>query len=467
MIDFTCTQCGNQFRVEEKLAGRHGWCKVCKSFVVVPKRGDDGVQIILNDTERESLLARLLRDASSAYDKEHLRHHLLIKRYKDLRKRQGGEDDSAEILETGARLQESQTQVERLTGELHGLAEERGSLAARADRVEGEARELEHAVEDARARQTDLETRLAEAEAAAARASELDKELATVKQRLHESSTQLEQLRDELAGGDATDLETRVADLHLECERLRETLHEAEGAAERAQDAEAAANRRASQLEEDLSAKAARYESQEERLDRLHAVEAELESARSKSKADDSRIERLMQELAETAQNLGKARAESEHAGHENERLTKTLAENAEAGGQLGERLRDAERRLEEALHQSVSKAGPDTTLSLLETELNMAKSRLAEAEEQIERLTRQLGDKARELGVTEARLAQATKELEALRQAPAAGPSTGAFRAESASLDDVDTFVPELIDDPVESDEMMDTLLRFLDQRE
>lgn len=68
MIEFECPHCGNHFEVEDALAGRDGWCRVCKKMIIIPsptaRAWDD-----LSMEERFRRCHKLLQFAATKADK--------------------------------------------------------------------------------------------------------------------------------------------------------------------------------------------------------------------------------------------------------------------------------------------------------------------------------------------------------------------------------------------------------------
>ncbi len=67
MISFECPHCSNHLEAKEELAGRDGWCRVCKMVITVP---GDGVKPLeeLSPEERSDRLDRLMHFAATKAD---------------------------------------------------------------------------------------------------------------------------------------------------------------------------------------------------------------------------------------------------------------------------------------------------------------------------------------------------------------------------------------------------------------
>lgn len=68
MITFTCPHCNNPFEVDDSLAGRDGWCRVCKRIIVIPGDNAPGWND-LSVEEQCDRLDRMLQFAASKADK--------------------------------------------------------------------------------------------------------------------------------------------------------------------------------------------------------------------------------------------------------------------------------------------------------------------------------------------------------------------------------------------------------------
>lgn len=68
-ISFSCPNCGNKFSVSRNLAGRDGWCKVCKRWVIVPDGSSESSPMAeLTLKEKYERLEGLLKFAATKAD---------------------------------------------------------------------------------------------------------------------------------------------------------------------------------------------------------------------------------------------------------------------------------------------------------------------------------------------------------------------------------------------------------------
>jgi predicted nucleic acid-binding Zn-ribbon protein len=64
MITFSCPNCDNHLKVGDELAGREGWCRQCKSILIVPRTVGEPART-LEGEERHAAVERLFKAAAA------------------------------------------------------------------------------------------------------------------------------------------------------------------------------------------------------------------------------------------------------------------------------------------------------------------------------------------------------------------------------------------------------------------
>lgn len=324
MIDFECSQCGNRFRVGDELAGRHGWCRVCKALIVVPTADAKLPFNKLPAELRVKTLEKLLRHAGIRYEQDRKIMGRLQAQLAEAEADRGKAADTGAALATlEARFEEAQAHIAALTRQLEETSSARGrsdealrqterrleeALQAQT-RLASESRELQHAIADGHAASARLKEELAslatgDETAQQAKFVELGDELARVQGDMQASRARQRELEETKVW-----LEQRVAALEKESAHNRDE-------AERLRVLAAKAN----ETERDLAAMKARYE---------EAARTSEESAR---------------QIAETSDRLGRAESEAVHLEEERKQLRQALVNAKEEVDGFERRLADMDR---------------------------------------------------------------------------------------------------------------------------
>lgn len=160
MIAFDCPNCDNHLRVGDELAGREGWCRQCKSILVVPQA--TGVPArILEGNEKYSAVERLFRAAASKAESYRSRAEyaeLALARYEGLESRlseltlqyQALESDLSAMKEHAGDSGGTEAVLNAHVEAFAGLETRVASLATAVDGLTVQAGGVEERVRDAR-----------------------------------------------------------------------------------------------------------------------------------------------------------------------------------------------------------------------------------------------------------------------------------------------------------------------------
>lgn len=323
MIVFNCPHCSNQFKVEQSLAGRYGWCRACKGLIAVPSSDGSGGIETLSDGQKVVRIEQLLRYTGNRYEKvvRHLAE--LARRNQELETR--SEKHTAlkrALVETTARLEESEKAVGRLTEEVAAAAEARAA-----------------------------ETRL----------SQLAQDMERLREQLDGERASKEEVSASLAAlaADPEHAEDARAQLLGEVEQLRRTLEAEQSSKSALEEALQESRERGAELSSELTARmdelaearsqtdetaqGARVEL-EKRLQRAEETLREVSSRAERTEAGaaarlqeaQSHLDQLTAEISEVSRNLALAEARAEERARDIERLSAQLekghAEEAAAG---------------------------------------------------------------------------------------------------------------------------------------
>lgn len=374
--------------------------------------------------------------------------------------RQRSEEECRNALVEAGRLREALKRAleekERLEAEVQALRErddERKRLRDRVPELERQLSEARAERESALAYRSEAEvrienlqrensrlgaelqaTRLAEAEGAerlrlaeqrAVHADLLAADRDQSREQLREAQAQIERLRVQLANstGSGSDVSSEISRVVLELENLREELsreHRARLDAEKALlDASAATERAAAEA----VAHAREAEQFRATAERVELLERELEAAQGRVSELERFAERLTAEVCTATRASGSAEARLEERNRALERLNEELRAEREAREQAEKSLREAELR-----------------------------ARVAEE---------RLEDALRRVEAAEAAYAKAgARGSGEGRSADGGAPPVFAREEDDEAL----LFIPEIVQDAIDDDGMMDTLLRFIE---
>ena len=387
MIEFECPHCSNVFTVGPELAGRHGWCRVCKGLIEVPGDDADHPSTNLTPEHKIKILEKLLRYAGTRFERDRKELLAMHEKYEQLTQR----EDLTESLERkltrrDARLTEAQRVTDKLTADLEAAAASRGAVEAEVVYARAEAEQLRETAEKHQADIDSLTSQLADSEASLAR---LKEEMATV-------------------GSDSSHADTRLADLSLEVEQLTKTLEAAQARIAEAEEGHQPLRSQVTELETTLALEreaAAALRDQVEKSAELARDTALLEG---RIQDNEQTTARLTSELSAAAEKLGKAQAEADQAKSQSEQAAKDLAASLSAQNMLSDQVQDlqtscqvAERESERLSQELIAVKGQFTDLEgqyrdakiqaaereVFEQDRDRIAQRLTEAEAQADRL--------------------------------------------------------------------------------
>lgn len=472
MIDFNCPHCGNHFSVDVALAGRHGWCRVCNGFIVVPTARSRHKWEDLPPEQRVKRLEEILRNTTQLLQAQQARmtefEHAFQRAEESAARAQAAEARRDEIA---ARLAEAQRELTRLSTELGRVAEEKGAAFAQLQRLSAEVAQrpapsgatrdaaqpppgqtealekLTAALEESRRAETARteEVRQLEHELAAAsleiarwrgeadRRAETEAKLRDIEKKRDEAQSLIAQLqpgiaeareRQGRAESDAAAAQAQAKALDREVQQLRDERDQQREALAVMRAEQGTLMERISRLENDL---------EEARASEIRAVRAAEESA-----AEEVRGEL---EAARVARVDAEARAED---------LASRLGE-AEAALEANKatcaHLEDAVARLERERTKLDTAEAQHTAAK---TELAAVQARLAESQRQVDYLTERLAEEAQTAAV---------RVLGPSTRTPAVPPIPAKPDREMA-------LIPEIIDEDGDlgSNALMASLLRFIE---
>ncbi len=150
MIEFDCPHCANPFAVPQTLAGREGWCRVCKRLVIVPHADGGGpVWSELPVAEQCARLDRMLQYAAAKAD----RYKRLLARQSDelgllVRRGTGPPQGPAEDA-FHERIGAIKTEMKRLTRAVRDAGDSRRTAESERDESRAECERLKRELADA------------------------------------------------------------------------------------------------------------------------------------------------------------------------------------------------------------------------------------------------------------------------------------------------------------------------------
>jgi chromosome segregation ATPase len=342
MISFECPHCGNHFEVNDDLAGRDGWCRVCKNMVTIPG-GTLTPAENLSAERREARFNALFRYAARKADERKV--HLLDAKAenKQLRRKVEQVDALTEQLAAAeSRIAHLETAVDGLDRTASTPAEqESGTAAALDERLTAVEQELENrlagiadrlgarlaALEEGLPAVEDKAGEAAAAAKAAAESSErTDTHVRDLTERHEDLRTRVTELGEEMMsdGSRSFEQDTALAALRASMSSLRDEVLARD--AERISKAEASVADLASRLEavaadtapagavEDVRA---RFEAMEERLNqqdfemaagRLEAAERMAAEAAQERESVREALDALRGELTELRDSVASVR---------------------------------------------------------------------------------------------------------------------------------------------------------------
>lgn len=329
MIDFECSQCGNRFRVGDDLAGRHGWCRVCKALIVVPTADAKLPFNKLPAELRVKTLEKLLRHAGIRYEQDRkIMERLQAQLNEAEAERAKVTDSSAALAALEARFDEAQSHIAGLRRELDESAAARG----RADEALRQSeRRLEEALQ-AQARLAsetqDLQYAIADGNAIAAR---LKEELAS------------------LATGDETAQQSKFVELGDELARVQSDMLAARSRQRELEEAKAWLEQRVAALEKESAHN--RDEAERLRVLAAKANETERDLAAMKARYEEAArsAEESARQIAQTSDRLGRAESEAAHLEEERKQLRQALVNAKEEVDGFERRLADMNRLADQA----------------------------------------------------------------------------------------------------------------------
>ncbi len=462
MIDFNCPHCGNHFRVSDDLAGRSGWCKVCKGLLMVPRAGEP-IEAPHSPETRVKELEAYLRASDERFRANYARYKKIQTAARDLQERHAAlqadyeareallqaQDATVsslkseiaalrtELAQATSALSEARTQVQdgakeraRLEAALADANTSRDALAA----LQVEYERLERALAESQAACANFETIAEQKRAAEASVAEVSARLSEVQTLLAEREAEAARAREQLdafAGGSAS-TNRKLKDLAREVDALSRQLHteqtqrlELERKLESEQAKHAASDEQLARAREQTNALRTDLEAAVTRESTLAAAQAELvgelRSAQARAVDAEARSSALREELVRAGQACGAAEALVEQSRAEISRLTDELAHLRQARADLEKELRDARVLVGQA--------------EALRQDRDEARRMLRDAELQIERLKVEMAAHAEGSGGAQSRAAQAMLELERVGQA-LAEERAARITAEKASAD-------------------------------
>ena len=437
MIEFDCPHCGNHFRVEETLGGRHGWCRLCKGFIVVPTARSRMHWEDLPAEQRVVRLEKILRSTTELYNAQHeelLALQRTLTEHAEAVERAHG---IAQHLEQVApRLEQAERDITRLSQELSQAAEAKGAANANAERATKEyesiARSLaesEAACEALAAELKRAEGRMAEMAEAESTRESLLAERDSLRRRLEEREADLHRLQGGAEGSGSGD----------DGRQLLEQLDQARADRDAAAANQAKAEAEVRQLERSLaavSADASRWQSEAERLGQS---ERQLTEIRAKWDEAQNLVRELHPGIAQAHEARGRAESEAAEAKSRASRLEEKVSRLTEDNEAQREAIAALRRDVEQAralakVAEGEAESARDTLrrqdaelarlreaevhaaqLAPVSAERDQFRDRLIEADAQVMRLKEELASFAGE-AVAGTGQAASAHEREALR---------------------------------------------------
>jgi len=455
MIEFDCPHCGNHFRVEEKLGGRHGWCRICRGFIIVPSAHSSVRWEQMPAEQRVVRLEKILRATTELYNEQHTQLLALQRELeKGSRKGGGGAGDNQVTMRLKQAERDLMSVSRRMTrtAERKGAAEALATQAAQEREAAADALAKSEAAREALAKDLD---RLKGLEDTAARCEALKAECDTLRQRLAEREADLQAAHTGAGTGAAT---AGMGD--ADRRRLLNQLDEARAArdeAKAARDGLAAEQREIEKRLAEVSADAVRWK---EEAARLAPHEAAVTELRAKWDEAQALVRELHPAIAEAHETRGRAEAAAqaaeERAAALEERCSRLteeaaaqrgiIAEWRDEAGQAHAAAKAAEREAE-AARREVQRLEPEV-VSLREAALQAAlvapltaerdhlRDSLVEAEAQLLRLKDESTPRAEETTAS-GELARQEREAIAAERAQALQAKSDAERkAQSLSAE-------------------------------
>ncbi|MGI6460619.1 MAG: hypothetical protein ACOX5J_11085 [Candidatus Hydrogenedentales bacterium] len=450
MITFYCPKCGREFSASASTVGQYGWCQGCRTIVRVPESstppGQESVEASL-DPQIMALVNRLAAQ---------------LKEYQERAKRaeaglHAARDRREHLPALELQLKRAEALVSKLAA--HASSSRRDHHPAEAAlREEVQRERTAHA--GARAKVHELKARLA----AATKESE---ERAEAISRLENRQTNSEEQMKELAVRNGK-LEEQVQALRRERDEARHLLEshpvaeqKSETAAVRLQEKEAAIQRLSEELRLALERKGAAETTARRRLDDIEHLSAELSGMTQSAEAEIVEIQ-------------GELRAERE-AHHVAERALVAAHEELRAlRSKLDALYEEASARQRSELQAARLAESSETMGESLATrddrgeDLCSALERIRELESELER-TRNEQHVAPDISDGTAVLAEDEPQPSRDDSPDKDGPFAGPFVAPSSQKSNVQgiALIPEVMDEDFDDQEMLDTLMRFLQMEE
>ncbi|MBI5094670.1 MAG: hypothetical protein HZB26_19820 [Candidatus Hydrogenedentes bacterium] len=521
MIEFNCPACGNPFRVQPDVAGRHGWCKICHGFILVPTLNTDGSSKPVTIEDREHRLELLLREAATRYERLTIKIALIARKYRESREKAAKADAiQTELTETKTRYAEVESILGRQTADLRDAVLALRRASSELDRLSLAARTSS----ETESGQSGTQPRTPYHSDVSKVGPEAAPVVTASESRLHEELAQIATELSRVTNGRAEsasalrDIETQLGAAQRQYESLFANLDEKSRALGAAEASAKTARHDLERINGELQTARSAQLALEERLivlEREAAQAAALERERislcNRLEQSDAQLQKLREELTSVALHSENASSRAAQAALDLDRLH-TDAQEARAARATAElALRDALVRAERAEAQLPPLSAEIQELRLragqaqnLEDQLRSANLRMTELESLLARLTPDLSAASQALGAYESRAEQTARDLERLKaeldserqaklhaeaalQSPAMNNSarkhafadpdvitreadslTG-FTDENLDLDNGElTLVPEILDDTdAEQSEMVNVLLRFLEPEE
>lgn len=447
MISFECAHCGNDFRVEAGLAGRYGWCRVCKGLIIVPGK-DEAPFAEWEPEEKIKKLGSILRQAGLRQERD----GRYIRRMRQKMERdEAGDERIVELRETvkelRGRLEMAESHHSEVIAKLEENGADRGVLRDRLERLGADNIKLNEALGESAAE-------LDEVRAANAAANE------TIERLRHELATRdggdsseaiqaefdgLAKARDE-AARELTLAREEIQELksaHEEALRVSATHEAAEREAQARAESEAARAKAADDAREEQASTIEQLNAEGERLrqDVAHH-EGELETLRKAIIHAKEEVDRLEQEAADRERVVAErdglrvqlqesevARASlAEKLGHAEARAESADDHRGEAQNRLDSALEKVARLTEELVsavpavtHSDVASVVADTSaVDEMKSFIEVANEARREAEKRADSMERELDHAIEEKDALAARIAEREPELQELAAARA-----------------------------------------------
>lgn len=322
MISFDCPHCGNMFEVEEKLAGRDGWCRVCKMMIIIPEPGATEVGE-LSLEERCDRLDKLLQFAATKADKY---KRLIMEFHRDnvrLASQVHLADRTAEqIKEENDAARVTDTDSEGIADAITRLSEELDTERAKRSAAATAAKEERVELERTRAELAEATERLLTREMemiAAERDDPVSDDTVPDGEAVHETA---EESAPEGNNGDgrfrvsgaAEDRDEARGRSEGECLRLREELAEATFCLEELREESRQAVQGVEEEREALVAECARLEDETSRITNEH------EASRKENRIAHADAEETRREIAKLRRDLEEERVKAAAKAREEKR---------------------------------------------------------------------------------------------------------------------------------------------------